>query len=137
MNPLTPLDSNMKLLQKVMDLRSTNQSIIATNIANGETPGYARAQFEFEEELQQAINNNSSPLITTHQKHISLGGPELDSVTGTVRYIEDKTGLGDQNGVSVDEEMIALSENELLYETAAQLLKKKLTMLNYAISEGK
>lgn len=137
MKPLAPFDSNMKLLQKVMDLRSANQNVIATNIANAETPGYARAKFEFEEELQQAITKNSGSLVTTHQKHIPLGPQNLDSVTGTIHRIEDKTGIGDENGVSVDQEMIALSENELLYETAAQLLKKKLTMLNYAISEGK
>ncbi|MBU1138431.1 MAG: flagellar basal body rod protein FlgB [Proteobacteria bacterium] len=137
MKPLAPFDSNIKLLQKVLDLRSANQNVIAANIANAETPGYARAKFEFEEELQQAINKSSSPLVTTHQRHIPVGPTSLDSVTGTIHQIEDKTGIGDQNGVSVDEEMIALSENELLYETAAQILKKKLTMLNYAISEGK
>lgn len=137
MKPLAPFDSNIKLLQKVMDLRSANQNVIATNIANAETPGYARAKFEFEEELQQAISNKSGALVTTHQKHISLGPQNLESVSGTVQHITDKTGIGDENGVSVDQEMMALSENELLYETAAQLLKKKLTMLNYAISEGK
>lgn len=137
MNPLVPFDSNIKLLQKVMDLRSANQHVIATNIANADTPGYARAKFEFEEELQQVIQNKKGTLVTTHQKHIPIGPPSLDSITGTVHHIKDQTGIGDQNGVSVDQEMIALSENELLYETAAQLLKKKLTMLNYAISEGK
>ena len=32
--------------------------------------------------------------------------------------------------------MLRLSENELLYETAAQLLKKKLTVMKYVISGG-
>jgi flagellar basal-body rod protein FlgB len=32
--------------------------------------------------------------------------------------------------------MLDLSENQLLYETAAQLLKKKLGQLSYAISGG-
>lgn len=137
MKPLNPFDSNMKLLQKVLDLRSANQQVIATNIANADTPGYNKKVFEFEQELQQAIGGTPGNLTTTHSKHIPIGPGNISSVTGKVREIADTTGIGDENGVSVDTEMIALSENELLYETAAQLLKKKFAILKYAISEGK
>jgi flagellar basal-body rod protein FlgB len=137
MKPLAPFDSNIQLLQKVLDLRSANQRVIATNIANADTPGYARKVFEFEQELQQAITATPGTLETTHSKHIPTTPSTINSVTGTVRQIEDKTGIGDENGVSVDMEMIALSENELLYETATQLLKKKFASLRYIIQEGK
>ncbi len=137
MKPITPLDTSMKFLQKVMDLRSANQSIIATNIANAETPGYSARKFEFENELQQVLHKQSGQLRTTHSNHIPLGAHDLSSITGTITRVEDKTGIGDENSVSVDQEMISLSENELLYETAAQILKKKLGMLKYTISEGK
>ncbi len=137
MNPLDPFDSNIQLLQKVLDLRSTNQRVIATNIANAETPGYSRKVFEFEKELQQAITATPGTLTTTNNRHISLAPTDVNSVTGSVRTIKDTTGLGDENSVSVDTEMIDLSENELLYETAAQLLKKKIAMLSYIVREGK
>ncbi len=137
MNPLNPFDSNINLLQKVLDLRAKNQSVIATNIANAETPGYASKVFQFEEQLQNAISAKPGTLATTHGRHISTSPDNVSSVTGVIHEVKDKTGLGDENGVSVDMEMIALSENELLYETAAQLLKKKLTLLTYAIQEGK
>ena len=137
MKPITPLDSNMQLLQKVMDLRSANQSVIAANIANAETPGYAARKFEFENELKQVLHKQGGQLRTTHSNHIPLGASNISSITGTITQVKDKTGIGDENSVSVDQEMISLSENELLYETAAQLLKKKLGMLKYAIAEGK
>ena len=137
MKPLDPFDSNIKLLTKVLDLRSANQKIIATNIANAETPGYSKKVFEFEQELQQAMSAQPGTLATTHSRHIPLAPADINSVTGKVREIKDKTGFGDENGVNVDMEMIALSENELLYETAAQLLKKKFTMLSYVVQEGK
>ncbi len=137
MNPLDPFDSNIQLLQKVLDLRSTNQRIIATNIANAETPGFARKVFTFEEQLQNAITAKPGTLATTHSKHISTAPTSVSSVIGRVDEVEDQTGIGDENGVSVDMEMVALSENELLYETAAQLLNKKFTLLKYMIQEGK
>ena len=137
MKVLDPFDSNMNLLQKVMDLRSTKQSVIATNIANAETPGYSRKVFEFESELQHALSATPGKLDITHSKHISFAPANFNDISGKVHEVKDTTGIGDENSVSVDMEMIALSVNELLYETAAQLLKKKFALLGYVIQEGK
>ena len=137
MKTLDPFDSNIHLLSKVLDLRSANQTVIASNIANAETPGYARKEFQFEKALQTAINRPTGTMLTTHSKHFPMSSSDVSSINGNVIEIKDETGVGDKNGVSVDMEMIALSENELLYETVAQLLKKKLGMLKYSIQEGK
>ena len=137
MKALDPFDSNIHLLKKVLDLRSYNQSVIASNIANAETPGYNRKEFQFDNELQNAIMHPSGSMNTTHQKHIPFSTLNFNDVKGNIVEFKDETGIGDENSVSVDGEMIALSENELLYETVAQLLKKKLGMLTYAIQEGK
>lgn len=137
MKTLDPFDSNIHLLQKVLDLRSANQAVIATNIANAETPGYARKEFQFEEALQTAVHRTDGTMLTTHSNHFPMSPSDVSSINGKVIEIKDEKGIGDKNGVSVDMEMIELSENELLYETVAQLLKKKLGMLKYAISEGK
>ena len=136
MNPLNLFDHTTVLLQKSLDLRSTNQRIISSNIANAETPGYAPSRFEFEEELTAALKGAGSSVRTTHSRHISNGASTVSHVEGSVVQSPDKTGIGDQNGVSVDEEMIALSENQIMYETAAQLLKKKLSLLKYVVQGG-
>ena len=137
MNPTSPFDSSIQLLSKVLDLRARNQQIIASNIANAETPGYSPAKFEFEDQLRQAVGNSSDlPLANSHQNHIPLGPGDISSVNGTVTVTPDQTGIGDENGVSVDAEMLALSENELLYEAAAQLLRKKLGMIRYVVTGG-
>lgn len=135
MEKLSLFDSNIQLLKKTLDLRSANQRVIASNIANADTPGYAPARFEFEQELQQAIQGKGTAQ-NTHPGHIPIGASDLSSVTGTITREPDKKGIGDQNGVSIDKEMIALSENELMYESAAQLLKKQLSQLSYVIQGG-
>ena len=136
MNPLNLFDNATLLLQKSLDLRSTNQRIISSNIANAETPGYTPSRFAFEEELTEAIKGAGNSVSTTHSRHIGNGAPTVSRVEGTIAQNPDKTGIGDQNGVSVDEEMIALSENQIMYETAAKLLKKKLSLLKYVIQGG-
>jgi flagellar basal-body rod protein FlgB len=135
MEKLSLFDSNTQLLKKTLDLRSANQRVIASNIANADTPGYAPVRFEFEQELEQAVQRKGAP-ATTHPAHFPIGGSDLAGVTGTLTREPDTTGIGDQNGVSIDDEMLALSENELLYETAAQLLKKKLSLLSYVVQGG-
>lgn len=137
MDPLKPFDANMQLMGKVLDLRAEKAEVISSNIANAETPGYSPSRFEFEQELASALGrNNGLKLATSNEKHIALGPANFSSVSGKIVVEPDTSGVGDGNGVSVDQEMLDLSENELLYETTAQLLKKKLTLLKHVISGG-
>lgn len=137
MDPLRPFDSNMQLLGKVLDLRAEKAQVISANIANAETPGYSSSRFDFEEDLASAIGKHGGiRLATSHETHIPLGPANFNSVTGKIITEKNNSGIGDGNGVSVDQEMLALSENELLYETTALLLKKKMTLLKYVISGG-
>jgi len=137
MDPLRPFDTNMQLLAKVLDLRAEKAQVISSNIANAETPGYAARRFDFEDDLASAIGRrNTIALNVSNEKHIPLGPVNFNSVSGKIVIEKDQTGIGDENGVSVDQEMLALSENELLYETSAQLLKKKMTLLKHVISGG-
>ena len=132
-----PFDANIQLLSKVLDLRSKNQQVIGANIANAETPGYAAAKFEFEGQLRQAIEQQKAmPLAAPNPGHFPLGPQNITEVEGTISRTADQTGIGDENGVSVESEMLALSENELMYEASAQLLQKKLGMIRYVVSGG-
>ncbi len=137
MAPISPFDSHMQLLSKVLDLRAEKAQVISANIANAETPGYSPSVFNFEQDLSNAIKRSSTlALDTSHSNHINLGPVGFNSVVGKISKVADKTGIGDENGVSVEQEMIALSENEILYETSAQLLKKRISLLKHVISGG-
>ena len=129
-------DTTMRLLQKVLDLRAKNQEIIGSNIANAETPGYAAQSFNFEQQLQAAVTQGGLQPETTQPGHMALNPTHLDQVTGTVTVNRDKARFGDQNTVSVDQEMIKLSENEILYEAAVTMLNKKLSLIKYAANGG-
>lgn len=137
MDPMQPFDQNMRLLGKVLDLRAKKAEVIAANIANAETPGYSANRFDFEEDLARAIKgSNGLGMTTSHHNHIPPHPSTIEGVRGNIVATTDKTGIGDKNSVKVNQEMLNLSENQLLYETAAQLLKKKLGQLSYAISGG-
>jgi flagellar basal-body rod protein FlgB len=125
------------LLKKVLDLRVQNQQVIAANIANADTPGYAPARLEFEKDLQRALGSQGSSGRTGHPNHLPPSGEGVDKVEGRVIRSPDASGIGDRNGVEVDQEMIALAENQIMYEAATQMLSKKLGLLKYVIQDGR
>jgi len=137
MDILKPFDYHTQLLSKVLDLRAEKAQVISSNIANAETPGFAPSEFAFEQDLANAIHGSKKiDLSVSNAAHFLIGPSNFNSVNGKITTVKDKTGIGDENGVNVDKEMLALSENELLYETAAQLLKKRLGLIKYVISGG-
>jgi flagellar basal body rod protein FlgB len=53
-------------------------------------------------------------------------------------YEDPTTGVESLDGNTVDraDQMAKLAENQLLYDASVEMLKKKLGMLKYSISEG-
>lgn len=130
-------DHTLAVLEKSLDLRARNQQVIASNMANVDTPGYSARKLSFEEDLRQAINKPQSNISSAHPRHIPVSGGGLDQVQGRIIRNVETSGIGDGNTVSLDEQMFALAENQLLYEAGTQILKKKLTLLKYAVSDGR
>lgn len=136
MPKIQQFDTTMQLLHKVLDLRAKNQEIIGSNIANAETPGFSARSFTFEEQLKSALSGGDMTPVVTHSNHIPLSSTKVEQVTGTISIKQDTTGIGDENSVSVDQEMVKLSQNEILYEAAIAMLNKKMAMIKYAASGG-
>jgi len=131
------MDRTFAALQKSLDLRQQKQQVIAANIANADTPGYAARKLNFEEDLRQAINSPALAGRKTNAKHLPVGPSGISRVQGTMTQVHDHNPLGDGNTVSVDDEMLDLAENQLLYEAGVQILKRKLSLLKYAANDGK
>lgn len=132
-------DRTTVLLGKVLDLRQQNQQVIASNIAHSVTPGYAPAKMSFEGDLKQALERQGTRISATHPGHIPLAGGAgaLEQVQGRITRTPDQTGAGDRNGVRLDQEMLGLAENQLLYEAASQMLSKKLGQMKYVAGDGR
>jgi len=128
-------DSTIDALNTSMNLRLINQNVISSNIANADTPEYKSQRLEFEQAFREAIGTNESLTpIGTDERHLSLSTTRGIS-PGVVEDTTDVEKL-DGNTVNRSKELVKLSENQLLHEASTELLKKKLGMLKYSISEG-
>lgn len=131
--------TTIDLLGKAIDLRTKNQNLISSNIANAETPNYTPKALEFEQELQGAVKNGSkgTPAITD-PRHLPLKGAatRLQSVTGQVIETPSKTPGNDGNSVELENEMSRLLENQVMFNASVQMLTKKFGDLSMAIKGG-
>lgn len=129
-------DRTLEGLAKSLDLRSEAQAIISANIANSDTPGYQAQTLDFEGALANALTvDDKLPMDRSDSRHIASGGP-VEDVNGEVYNQINDVVREDGNTVDRDAEMTSLFQNQLLYNAAADLVKKKLGMLKYAISDG-
>ena len=127
-------DTTIQVLDKVLELRSQKLHSISSNIANAETPGYARLNMEFEEQLREAVNGTSQTV--THPRHMPHSpGQEIESFQANFSREKDQSGIGDGNSVNLEQEMVDLAVNQIRFEAAILSLNKKFSMLKYVIQE--
>ncbi len=128
-------DSTIGALNTSLNLRLLNQNVIGANIANADTPGYKAKSVEFEGALREALGVGQGVQAQgSHPEHIQRRA--TDPVFPEI--YDDPNGVESLDGNTVDRsaEMAELAENQLLYDASAEMLKRKLGMLKYAISEG-
>ncbi len=128
-------DPTIGALKQSLNLRTENENVIASNIANADTPGFRGKVLDFEGEMQKALDTTSQlKLETSDPGH--LGSPEAEHVQGEVKM--DSNGIESLDGNTVDRaaEMVRMKENQLLFNSSIEALKKKIGMLEYGITEG-
>lgn len=125
--------ATISILEKSIDLRVQNHSVISSNIANAETPGFRAVRFNFEEELKKVMpRDNALKMARTDPNHIPVKiAPE--KVTGTVSKEHVTNQRADSNTVDLDSEVVKMSKNQIMYETMTQLIKGRLEGLLTAI----
>jgi flagellar basal-body rod protein FlgB len=101
-------------LERYMDLLSARQKLVASNVANADTPGYRTRDIDFQSEFVNAMG----------------GAPRVSEVN-------DLPVKNDGNNVSLDREARLLAENALRFQVASQLMKSQIRAVRSAISEGK
>ncbi len=116
------------LLSNRMNWLSTRQSLLSENVANSTTPGYEARDLrpvDFAAEMAR-----SSGLSTTNVRHFEVGVGGIDA-SRIIAGGEGGTPGG--NVVSLEQEMIKLSDTQVQYQTAANLYQKAVNMFRTAL----
>lgn len=115
------------LLSNMLDYRAERHKVIASNIANLDTPGYKPSTIDFRENLDEIMNKREPLLLTrTNPRHFQAGGGGREFQIST---------SGDK--VEIDKEMADLAENNITYNATVEMLARKFRGLNTVLKETK
>ncbi len=123
------LDRITNLLTQFLDVHSRRAQIVASNLANVDTPDFQAQELEFSDYLKQATNEALTPGSTG-------AAPLLEQTLRVVAQNNRVSGL-DGNNVDAGQEMAALSNAGLNYLTGTTMLQSRLRTLRMAIREGR
>ena len=103
-------------------LRSERQRLIASNIANADTPGYQAREMNFAQALRQATGQGApaGALTATHALHDNAA-VNLRGETGLLYARHSQDSL-DRNTVDLDRERASFTDNTVKYEATLRFI---------------
>lgn len=128
------LDSAFGIHQYALGVRNARSEILASNLANSDTPGYKASDVDFKSALAQAMTGTGSDVVNltrTDEHHM----PASTSVRiGNELYrVPLQPDTGDGNTVDVNVERANFLENALMYQTSLEFLNQKISQLSRAL----
>ena len=130
-----PFDKTHEFLSRSMDISARRHNLITGNIANMDTIGYKPRDIDFQKTLEKVMKEPEPSYLTrTHPNHFTeTQEPAALRMPGQIIDEADEYHL---DSVDIDREMENLVENNIQYRTAAEMLLRKIGILQYTLSEG-
>jgi flagellar basal-body rod protein FlgB len=126
----------LSALRTRMQWHQQRQNVLAENVSNANTPNFKPRDLvepKFDETGANAGQVGSLPMLRTSQAHISTSGtePTFDQ-NRRVGFQTRPAG----NAVSLEEEMLKASANQMDYAAATSLYSKSLHLLKMAVGKA-
>ena len=143
---LNRLTDSLNFQATALTLRSERQRLIASNIANADTPGYVAREFDFSQALSQATGQRTSgasslaPVAvrpsSSHAGHLGLDGRPAAASNGepTLNYATNAQTNLDNNTVDMNRERASFVDNTVRYEATLRFINGTVRTLNTAIT---
>ena len=131
---LDKLEGMLGFQQRALALRHQRQSVLASNIANADTPGYQARDINFSQQLQKQLRageSHSLTLATTSDRHLA-SAPSTRLEMDLLYRVPYQSSL-DGNTVEMDVERSQFADNTLKYQASFTALngqiKKMMSVL--------
>jgi flagellar basal-body rod protein FlgB len=135
------LDDYLRFNEAALSLRSQRQELLASNIANADTPNFKARDIDFASALQGVLARTTPPagaLATSAPAHLASGAPPGSTLPdGTpVLYRGVVQGSADGNTVDMDVERNQFADNAIRYEAGITMINHQIRSLMAAIQGG-
>ncbi|CAD5358485.1 flagellar component of cell-proximal portion of basal-body rod [Enterobacter cancerogenus] len=136
---LDKLDKSLRFQQQALNLLNQRQEILASNIANADTPGYLSRDIDFSQQLKHAVNmervsSSSLSLKLTAEKHIPASVRRIPDSHLMYRIPDQPSADG--NTVDMDRERVNFADNNLKYQSGLTFMGAEIKKMMNVISQG-
>ncbi|MEW5558729.1 flagellar basal body rod protein FlgB [Enterobacter asburiae] len=136
---INKLDDAFRFQQQALSLLTRRQDVLASNIANADTPGYLARDLDFTQQLKSAMDNTSmakSPvsLSLTANRHIPAKAMPFDDPQLLYRVPDQPSADG--NTVDMDRERINFADNAVKYQSGLTFLGADIKKMMTVLSQG-
>lgn len=118
------------IVESQLRFRLARQSVLATNVANADTPGYRRTELRFDQVLEKVAR----PLDRTQPGHTA---GDAASRPGWRLEVERGNTGPDGNSVNLDREIIELNRNAGAFTEQAAVLSRLHALRRMAMEQGR
>jgi flagellar basal-body rod protein FlgB len=126
----------LSALRTRMQWHQARQAVLSENVANSDTPSFKPRDLvepKFDASAKGLGSTGTLAMAVTSTGHIApSGGAQSYDVNGRVGFLTRPAG----NSVSLEEEMMKVSANQMDYAAIASLYSKSLGLLKTAIGKG-
>lgn len=128
------INQALKFQQTALNLRAQRSQLLASNIANADTPHFKARDIDFKSALAQAVSGRASgtlPLANSSARHLP-SATEASPVGA--QYRTEQQSSVDGNTVNLDIERAQFAENAVHYEASITFISGTLKTLQTAIT---
>ena len=132
-----PVDS-LRFHELALDLRARRQALLASNIANADTPNFKARDIDFRAALEGALAGRAAggelALVRTALRHFDAAAPgSAVASAASLRYRVPVQASIDGNTVEMDIERAQFARNAMHYEANLTLLGMEIRKMLAAI----
>jgi flagellar basal-body rod protein FlgB len=127
------IDNELGFHQRALSLRAYRQQVLASNIANADTPHYKARDVDFKASLQGAMGSGGGQLnlARTASRHLASG--DGAPAGAKLLYRTETQSSVDGNTVDMDVERAAFAENAVQYEAGITFINQMLRHIQSAL----
>lgn len=131
---MSNLEQHLSVYSQAMNFRTQRHQVLASNIANADTPHYKARDFKFADALTAAVGRDNSlnmSMKQTNGRH--LQGSGANPLQPRLLFRNESQPSIDGNTVESDVEMAQFSDNAIRYQAEIQFLTSKINGLRSAL----
>jgi flagellar basal-body rod protein FlgB len=132
---MASIEQSLSVFSQALNLRTQRHQVLASNIANADTPNYKARDFSFETAMQNAMSGRSDvgrvDMARTSAGHIARSGA---GGSADFKYRSETQSAVDGNTVDMDVERAQITENAMQYQVLTQLITNKFQGIRSALA---